>query len=189
MYALNAYHNLYADKPFMPWNCYKTVSFSTSSVPQICKKKIKEYWICFFQLRMCDYRGNTYDPLKLFLTAKSRDRTADITASCIEGNITWWSIAEIAAFPDELPSLLVISAANEEYDKELKQWIKTCWFSLQKQPSFLARSEERGACWRACSPTCVNSISDLTTWRLIQNFRSLTDRLWQLLLIHIIWTW
>lgn len=142
MYALNAYHNLYADKPFMPWNCYKTVSFSTSSVPQICKKKIKEYWICFCQLRMCGYRGNTYDPLKLFLTAKSRDRTADITASCIEGNITWWSIAEIAAFPDELPNLLVISAANEEYDKELKQWIKTCWFSLQKQPSFLARSEE-----------------------------------------------
>lgn len=138
---------------------------------------------------MCGYRGNTYDPLNLFLTAKSRDRTADITASCIEGNITWWSIAEIAAFPDELPSFLVIIAAKEECDKELKQWIKTCWFSLQKQASFLAARLERGAFWRACSLTCVNSISDLTTWRLIQNFRSLSDRLWQLLLIQIIRTW
>ena len=156
----------------MPWNSYKTVSFSTSSVPQICKKKIKEYWICFCQLRICGYRGNTYDPLNLFLTAKSRDRTADITASCIEGNITWWSIAEIAAIPDELPSLLVIIAAKEECDKELKQWIKTCsacWFSLQKQASFLAARLERGAFWRACSQTCFNSIGDLTTWRLIQN--------------------
>ena len=99
---------------------------------------------------MCGYRGNTYDPLKLFLTAKSRDRTADMTASCIEGNITWWSIAEIAAFPDELPSLLVIIAAKEEYDKELNSRLS----------SLLALSEEHVG--ELVPQHASLSISDLT---------------------------
>ena len=51
-------------------------------------------------------------------TSRSRDRTTDITASCIDGNITLASMVSVAVVSDGLTSLLVMFAEKQQMESK-----------------------------------------------------------------------
>lgn len=51
-------------------------------------------------------------------TSRSRDRTADITASCIDGNITLALMVSVAVVSDGLTSLLVMFAEKQQIESK-----------------------------------------------------------------------
>ena len=58
-------------------------------------------------------------------TSRSRDRTADITASCIDGNITVLSMVSVAVVPDGLTRLLVMFAEKQQIESKLRLKTRT----------------------------------------------------------------
>ena len=66
-------------------------------------------------------------------TAWSRARTADITASCIDGNITWRGIASMAPFPEEFSSLLIRFAVREGQEYEIYLFAGKWWFIVDHE--------------------------------------------------------